>query len=333
MARLNETDSLQNTNGHELLAYYATKGRWQEAQEVYDEVFRYASNNNNNNLGDIRSSMATYGLLMEAYIRGDSVDEAIDIYYSLKDYMDLHPMAAQQKGLDFGVSLYTQLITALSDSTTTTPTSDDDTVSPHLGYTVDDGAQEIMNVAKDCSSELRMAMLLFQDMRQQGLQADASIYLALLQRCGQEKDGYLVQQVHQYLRMDDGIEMDDVMVYGLMDAYRRVGDEDAMVFELWENSASNSDDLLTLVLDMCREKRYKQHAGRVWAQLAREQKTASSYRQMVSCLCEANEWQQAKQLVMDMHGQEAPGHSDMVDLLIDYGKEQGIQPDQWNDLL
>ncbi|KAI8342049.1 hypothetical protein BC941DRAFT_346524 [Chlamydoabsidia padenii] len=267
---------------------------------------------------------------MEAYIRGNSVDEAIDIYYSLKDYVDLHPVAAQQKGLAFGIELYTQLITALSNSNSTLANT---TVSPHLGYTVDDGEHEIKNMDMDCSSELRMAMILFQDMRQQGLQADPSIYLALMKRCGQEKDGYLLQQVHQYLRMDDGIELDHAMVYGLMDAYRQVGDEDAMVFEIWENAGQGHHDLVDLVLDMCREKKYKQHAVRVWAQLSPNLKVKSGYRHMVSCLCEANEWHQAKQLVLDMGGREDLAYSEMVDLLIGYGKAQGIQPDQWEKLV
>ncbi|ORZ21685.1 hypothetical protein BCR42DRAFT_408106 [Absidia repens] len=282
----------------------------------------------------LRSSMTTYGLLMEAYIRGDSVDEAMDIYYSLKDYMEMQPVTAQQKGLLFDTRFYTRLITTLTNHTAIATDSGDDWVSPHLGYTVDDGAEEIMNVEMDSSRGLRLAITLFQDMRQQGLPADQAIYLSLLARCGQEKDGYYLQQVHQYLRMDDGIELDEAMAYGLMDAYRRVGDEDAMVFELWENigDSNSNSKMLDLVLDLCREKKYKHHAARIWIQLGPEQRTPTSYRQIVACLCESGEWQQAKELLVDL-GKDRPGYTDLVELLVEYGHQQGVQADQWNDLV
>ncbi|KAI8092560.1 uncharacterized protein BX664DRAFT_327591 [Halteromyces radiatus] len=322
---------INNSIGHELLEIYASEGRWHDAQEVYDKVFRYS----NDNESDIRTNMITYGLLMEAYIRGGQEDDAMEIYYSLKDHIELHPTTAQQKGLELDARFYTRLITALTTNSRIDEQKEE-TISRDFGYTVDDGAQEIMNVEKDSSGGLRLAMILFQDMRQQGMNVDSACYLALLQRCGLEQDRYLLQQVHQYLRMDDTIELDDSMVYALMSAYRQLGDEDAMVFEIWEsmgNKKNMQEDMITLILNMCREKKYKLHAVRVWNQLSSMQKSKSSYPLMVSCLCEAGEWNHAKEIVLSQQHQDHHTYNELVELLIHYGKEQGLSSDHWLDLM
>ncbi|KAI8063742.1 hypothetical protein BC940DRAFT_306760 [Gongronella butleri] len=240
------------------LARAARDGEWHLAQDVYDASFRYEE----------KTGMDTFALLMEAYLRGGRLQDAMDIYYSLREHMDRH----ERSKLKMDEQIYTRLIAATLDAAANEHKNDE--LSPHLGYTVDDldfdaAAVHHEHLDLDTSASLAFAMRLFQDMHNSPHSTVSSdVYLLLLNACRTQRDSFILHQVHRYLRMDDAVDMDHALVAALMHAYLAVNDH-TLFLELCDTYALTSPALANLALQFCIDNRYAHTAMRLWDQLPR----------------------------------------------------------------
>ncbi|KAI9308227.1 hypothetical protein BJ944DRAFT_260646 [Cunninghamella echinulata] len=336
---LDQLNTLTTESANNVLSIFTRQGQWEQAQEVYDKVFRHGEYKGQK----VKADINTYGLLMEAYIKGGHSEDAMEIYYTLKDYMDQHDNNTHSLVLD--TPFYHRLIKSLTDTIITTSATNNNNnnnsdVSPHLGYTVEEDIPAIMNIEHDTSISLQLALQLFQDMRHKDIPTEKEIYIHLLKACGYEKDQFVLSQLHQLLRMDYHVELDQNFIYELMKTYHQVNDM-GMVFELWESSSGSQQgiqkEMVHFLLKICYEKKYKHHALRIWAALPtsfNKQQDKVALTLLIQCLCETNEWDQAKSIIMSLSSssnsdQHHPIDSDVIQLLKQYGQSNQIDQEKW----
>ncbi|ORX44575.1 hypothetical protein DM01DRAFT_1378383 [Hesseltinella vesiculosa] len=299
----NDVNDLTSHNWHataeeaqDRMQQLAAHGNWLLAQDTYDQVYRHNAQQT--------ATMETFGLLMEAYIRGDRLQDAMDIYYSLRDHLD---RTSRKTTMVMDETFYGPLITASLDHGSSATHNG---VSPHLVYTVDDGMNEIQQLDHDTSANLSFAMRLFQDMQQAGLGGTTTLYKLLLRACQREADSHVLKQVHRYLRMDDTIDLDDTLVHELIAAYSAV-DNDTMVLELWDGYAPRLPATARLLLARCLDKKYKQNALRVWQSLpASLQSDLSLGRLVLDGLVRADGIEEARQVLASTA--QSPDHDSLV---------------------
>ncbi|CAO3626019.1 unnamed protein product [Cunninghamella echinulata] len=343
-ALLDQLNTITTESANEVLSIFTRQGQWEQAQEIYDKVFRYGEYKGQK----VKADIDTYGLLMEAYIKGGHSEDAMEIYYTLKDYIDQHDNSTHS--LVLGTSFYHRLIESLTDTIITAATTNNNNnnntnnnngdVSPHLGYTVEEDIPVIMNIEHDTSISLQLALQLFQDMRHKDIPTEKETYIHLLKACGYEKDQFVLNQLHQLLRMDYHVELDQSFIYELMKTYYQVNDM-GMVFELWESSSGSQQqdiqkEMIHFLLKICYEKKYKHHALRIWTTLPtsfKKEQDKIALTLLIKCLCETNEWDQAKSIIMSLsssnNNQYHPIDSDIMQLLKQYGQSNQIDQEKW----
>lgn len=337
--QLEQLETINTENANQVLSNFAQQGQWEEAQTIYDKVFRYGEYKGQK----IKADILTYGFLMEAYIKGGHVEDAMDIYYTLKDYIDQQQQKNLNNQLEIDSSFYNRLISALTKTTTNSSNNNEKEVSTHLGYTVEEDVPIIANIEHDTSASLQLALQLFQDMRHKDIPTNKDTYINLIKACGNEKDSYILGQIHQLLRMDYSLELDQTLIYELMKTYYQVNDI-GMLFELWESSGhyqqqqqqqeqeqNTYNDMIQFLLNICYEKKYKYHALRIWADLPSSLKLEDKHLStlFIKCLCEANEWDQAKSIIMSSPFNQSNHYSDMIQLLKNYGELNHIDQEKW----
>ncbi|KAI8391253.1 uncharacterized protein BYT42DRAFT_490600 [Radiomyces spectabilis] len=257
-----------------IMSGLARNGCSMQAQQLYDDVFRHHRH---------KADIATFTNLILAYINDQQTDVAMDIYYELRNhYENLHTSSGSAPviEIDLDVPFYTSLITALTHQAERIP---------------------------DSSPELLFALSLFNDMRQLHIQPNAHAYTAILHACGRHKDSYVLEEIHQLIKMDLYFDPDTAVYNALMDAYNRTGDGDT-VLQIWETLALSSapeamiDQVsVSIVLDSCGHNGYHFKAQSIWKMLKDEffPLNSNNYNSYIECLCRKSGrdgWDEARRL-------------------------------------
>ncbi|KAJ8652214.1 hypothetical protein O0I10_012175 [Lichtheimia ornata] len=277
-----------------LLSGLAKQGRSLQAQNLYDKVFRYNTQ---------KADIATYTNLMLAYINDELVDDAMDIYYELREFV--HGSDAGKERFNMDATFYTTLISAM----TRLPGQEldlGDRPAPNYAYTIDD--TPIQGLDGRSQPMLLTALALFNDMRRSMIRPNAHVYTAILHACAKYKDAYVLEQVHKLIRMDLYFDPDTAVYNALMNAYNRVGDGH-IVLQMWEMLALSSapetaidQTTVSIVLDSCGHNGYNYHARDIWHTLKQSgfELNTNNYCSYVECLCRSkgrDGWEEAKRVV------------------------------------
>lgn len=234
-----------------LLKQLAVNGRSIQAQKVYDEIFREH---------EIEADINTYSQLMLAYINDGKYEEAMEIYYELRDYEDSPKNSV--KNLQLDVETYATMVESLTDpkNMSLNGTQFDATAEPLYEYSVEDVDSAIyQDIEGDSQPSLLTALALFNDMRHLEIQPTTSMYTRMLKACIEQKDGYVLEKLHKLIRMDLYLDPDIHVFNYLMEAYNTVGDG-ASVLEIWdtlETSENYDEKSISIVLKTCLESGFK----------------------------------------------------------------------------
>jgi pentatricopeptide repeat protein len=249
---------------NDLLKQLAVKGRSLQAQKVYDEIFREH---------DLQANITTYSQLMLAYINDGKYEEAMEIYYELRDHEDSANYAVKNLRLD--ADTYASMIQSLTDPKNMVLHGNqfDPIAEPLYEYSVEDVDSAIyQDIEGNSQPALLTALTLFNDMRHLEIQPTSQMYNSMLKACAGQKDGYVLEKLHKLIRMDLYLDPDIHVFYHLMNAYSVVGDG-ASVLEIWDSMAEHSQhfdqDGISIVLKTCLDNGYKSRAKAIWNELSK----------------------------------------------------------------
>lgn len=261
-----------DTKAYNALMYgLAQNGRSNQAQHIYDTVFRNIS---------CKPDIATFTHLILAYINDDKLDDALEIYYALREHHKKCKQDATKSKIKIPIQLdttfYSTVIAALSkgDKNHTIAFSDDpDESSPRLIAT----------------------MSIFNDMRPLQIQPTMHTYTAMLHACGQYRDQYVLDQVHKLIKVDLYLDPDIAIYNAMMDAYNRTGDGEK-VLDIWQTlsmSATQYSHLapdqttVSIVFDSCGHNGLTHHAQSIWSFLKRTEfkLNTNNFNSYIECLC------------------------------------------------
>ncbi|KAI9315865.1 hypothetical protein BX666DRAFT_1952247 [Dichotomocladium elegans] len=316
-----------------LLNGLAKQGRSVQAQNLYDQVFRYNSK---------KADIATFTSLMLAYINDNLVDDAMDIYYELREHT--HASDAGKARFNLDTTFYTTLITAM---THLKGQAMKEGAMTGFVYTVDD--EPLANIDGRSQPMLLTALALFNDMRRAMVRPDANVYTAMLHACAQHKDAYVLEQIHKLIRMDLYFDPDTAVYNALMDAYNRVGDGHT-VLQIWETLSLSSapetaidQTTVSILLDSCGHNGYSAQAREIWRKLKRSgfELNTNNYSSYVECLCRSKSrrgWEEARRIVSE---EMRPRYSTnalvdprplvdekTVNTLLSFAKKEGFSEDE-----
>ncbi|KAI9022798.1 hypothetical protein CLU79DRAFT_750785 [Phycomyces nitens] len=261
-----------------LLSGLAKGGSSEQAQGLFDQVFVQK-----NNVPDI----VTYTNLIVAYINDQRIEEAMEIYYSIRERHSIH----HTHHISLDVNLYTILISSLAKAPATDNTPfTSNTSNTIIDYQVLD--TEDLNSLHNSHPSLLAALTLFNDMRQLRIRPNAHCYTAILHACGQHKDMYILEQVHKLMKMDLYFDPDTAVYNALMDAYNRSG-EGETVLQIWETLITSSSPTsidpttVSIVLDSCGHNGLGHHAKDIWKRLRDTDFALNSnnFNSYIECLC------------------------------------------------
>ncbi|KAI7888892.1 uncharacterized protein EV154DRAFT_516271 [Mucor mucedo] len=308
-----------DTRAYNSLMYgLALHGRSKQVQHIYDDVFRDSS---------CQPDVATFTNLVLAYINDDYLDDAMEIYYTLREH---HKKCRDEKTkvkipIRLDTTFYSTLIASLSRNIDNTKQQ----------YTTDD--------EYDSSPRLVTAMAIFNDMRPLQIQPTKHTYTAMLHACGQYRDRYVLNQIYQQIKVDLYLDPDIGIYNSLMDAYSRTEDGDT-VLEIWQTiskPASTSyvipDQIsVSIVFDSCGHNGLSARAPLIWAWLKRTgfRLNTNNYNSYIECLCRErgrSGWDMAHQLInQEMSIPQKPLHGKpvmdekTVNTLISFAKKKGF---------
>ncbi|KAG0179760.1 hypothetical protein DFQ28_002249 [Apophysomyces sp. BC1034] len=271
-----------------LLSGLAKNGFSARAQSLYDTVFRSSG----------KADIFTYTSLTLAYINDHRLDDAMDIYYTLRDHHQSHQNSPSSIKLD--TTFYTTIISALAD-----PNYDDQRAQVQEGYIVNG-----YGTSDGSSSSMLTALTLFNDMRQLQVLPNAHTYSTILDACGKHKDSYVLEQVHNHIKMDLYFDPDIAVYNALMDAYNRVGDGET-VLRIWETLLMNPSPetaidpaTISIVFDSCGYNGYSHRAQAIWKILKKMDvpMNTNNYNSYIECLCRGDGrqgWEEARRVVSE----------------------------------
>ncbi|KAG2237062.1 hypothetical protein BDF21DRAFT_330139 [Thamnidium elegans] len=277
----------------------ALHGRSKQVQHLYDTVFRDIT---------CQPDIATFTNLILSYINDDYLDDAMEIYYTLREH---HKKCRDEKlsqvriPIQLDTTFYSTLIASLSQNITPNQMTTDDEY--------------------ESSPRLVTAVTMFNDMRPLRIQPTAHTYTAMLHACGQYRDRYLLDLVHQQIKVDMYLDPDIGIYNALMDAYNRTGDGDT-VLDIWQTismPASFSDikpdqTSVSIVFDSCGHNGLVTRAQSIWIWLKRTKfkLNTNNYNSYIECLCRARDragWDHAYQLTkQEMSVPQKPLHGKPV---------------------
>ncbi|KAG0180256.1 hypothetical protein DFQ28_009210 [Apophysomyces sp. BC1034] len=284
-----KTESTQHYN--QLLTDLAENGQATEAQDLYDKVFRYQQ---------CEADMNTYIQLMLAYLRAGQLDNAMGIYYELRNHHEKTTTEERKSQLKLDKAFYNTLISALTENTANTSKPEGQVI---YAYTVEDDANEWLGMDDEYEQPaLRAALALFNDMRQLEIQPSSESYRALLQACGEHKDEYVLEQIHRLIRMDTSFSLDAIIDATLIKAYHSVGNYE-QVLQIWDTTTQSGvgvdQDTVTMILDSCKHSIHQTKT--VWSLLNGKgyALNTSHYHLYVEILCQHSKegWEEAWKLV------------------------------------
>ncbi|CAO3601196.1 unnamed protein product [Absidia cylindrospora] len=259
----------------------AKQGRADLAQTLYDRVFRSHQ--------VCVADVATFTSLMLAYINSDQVDDAMEIYYVLREQHDKQqqrpPPRPRRPVIALDSTFYTTLISALTQ----------------------------------IHRSLDSAMALLTDMRHLRIQPTFHIYTAMLHWCGRSGDLEALEEVHRLIKMDMALDPDVGMYNALMDGYNRTDQIDQVLY-LWDTMVTSRIDetTISIVLDACGHHAQPRRAKAIWSMLLLRndiQLNTNNYNSYVECLCrvggvsEETRWWQALEVVKSMVPTGGGGHT------------------------
>ncbi|CEP11159.1 hypothetical protein [Parasitella parasitica] len=311
-----------DTKAYNALMYgLAQKGQSNQAQNLYDTVFRDMS---------CKPDIATFTHLMLAYINDDKLDDALEIYYTLREH---HKKCTQDETrskvkilVQLDTTFYSTIIAALSRNDV-----------HHTMISSED--------PEESSPRLIAAMKIFNDMRPLQIQPTVHTYTAMLHACGQYRDRYVLDQVHKLIKVDLYLDPDIAIYNAIMDAYNRTGDGEK-VLDIWQTlsmSASQQSHLapdqttVSIVFDSCGHNGLIQHAQSIWTFLKRTQfrLNTNNYSSYIECLCRARGrqgWDTAFDIVkqeMSIPGKPQAGKPVLdektVNTLISFAKKKSFE--------
>ncbi|KAG2224820.1 hypothetical protein INT45_008002 [Circinella minor] len=331
-----------------LLSGLAKHGRSAQAQELYDEVFRHNTR---------EADVATFTNLMLAYVNDDQLDDAMDIYYELREhYQNAEPGQAR---ITLDTQFYTTLISAMTalstrnnknKITSTTMTKDESGPAPSYGYMVEDKPDSVENLDGTSQPSLLRALTLFNDMRRLLIRPNAHVYTAMLYACAQYRDAYALEQIHRLIRMDLYFDPDTAVYNALMDAYNRCGDGH-VVLQLWDvlmlsSAPKTAIDQVTIsvVLDSCGHNGYSYKAHGIWRKVKRAgfDLNTNNYNSYIECLCRQKGrtgWDEARRVVNEemrpltsIHDPRPPLEEKTLNTLIGFARKKKFKQEELNEL-
>lgn len=297
-----------DTKAYNALMYgLAQNGRSNQAQHVYDTVFRHAA---------CQPDIATFTHLILAYINDNQLDDALEIYYTLREHhkkcmQDATAAATKRKvkiPIQLDTTFYSTIIAALSK----------DDLNHAISYSDD---------TDESSPRLVAAMSFFNDMRPLQIQPTMHTYTAMLHACGQYRDQYVLDQVHKLIKVDLYLDPDIAIYNAMMDAYNRTGNGEK-VLDIWQTlstaAASNHAQVapdqttVSILFDSCGHNGYTQQAQSIWTFLKRTrfELNTNNYNSYIECLCRSRGrqgWDAAMAIVeQDMSVPSRPQHGKPV---------------------
>lgn len=311
-----------DTRAYNSLMYgLALHGRSKQVQNLYDNVFRDVTR---------QPDVATFTNLVLAYINDNYLDDAMEIYYTLREH---HKKCRDEKNkvkipIRLDTTFYSTLISSLSRN------SDNDNTKKQQETTYDE---------YDSSPRLVTAMTIFNDMRPLQIQPTTHTYTAILHACGQYRDRYVLNQIYQQIKVDLYLDPDIGIYNSLMDAYNRTEDGDT-VLDIWQTismpaSTSNvkpDQTSVSIVFDSCGHNGLSTRAPSIWAWLkkTRFRLNTNNYNSYIECMCRERGrlgWDKAYQLVdQEMSIPNKPLHGKpimdekTVNTLISFAKKKGF---------
>ncbi|CAO0795656.1 unnamed protein product [Mucor circinelloides] len=289
-----ETDTPPAASAYNgVLKTLALEGRSEQAQKLYDLIFR------NHN---VKADIDTYSQLMLAYMNDGKYEEAMEIYYELRDH-DEDPA----KNLRLKPDTYASMIQALTDPSKIqqTHTQFQDNAEPMYEWSVEDVNSAIYpDIDGNSQPALLTALALFNDMRHLEIQPTPDMYANLLKACADQKDGYVLEKLHKLIRMDLYFDPDVQVFNQLMKAYDVVGDS-ASVLEIWEVAESSNvldHDSVSTVLQTCLQNGYYSRANAIWDSLQYRdaiQPTVDDFNVYLQCVLNSNEAEKAEKMVQE----------------------------------
>ncbi|KAI8150193.1 hypothetical protein BJV82DRAFT_586204 [Fennellomyces sp. T-0311] len=334
--RYSEKYRLDSKAYNGLLSGLAKHGRSAQAQKLYDDVFRHNSRD---------ADIATYTNLMLAYINDNQLDDAMDIYYVLREHCQNAEPGEAKVTLD--TTFYTTLISAM----TALPGQEiqRNQTAPNYAYMVDDKPDYVENLDGTSQPNLMRALTLFNDMRRLLIRPNAHVYTAMLHACAQYRDAYALEQVHRLIRMDLYFDPDTAVYNALMDAYNRVGDGH-IVMQLWDilmlsSAPKTAIDQVTIsvVLDSCGHNGYSHRARDIWRRVKRAgfELNTNNYNSYIECLCRAKGragWDEARRVVKEemrpptLADPRPPVEEKTINTLISFARKKGFAPEEVEEL-
>lgn len=276
-----------------VLATLALEGRSEQAQKLYDVIFRNH---------DVKADIDTYSQLMLAYMNDGKYEEAMEIYYELRDH-DEDP----KKNLRLRPDTYASMLQALTDPSKMQQnhTQFEDNGEPMYEYSVEDVDSAIYpDIDGDSQPALLTALALFNDMRHLEIQPTPDMYANLLKACADQKDGYVLEKLHKLIRMDLYFDPDVQVCNQLMRAYDVVGDP-ASVLEIWEVAESSNvvdHASVATVLQTCLRNGYYSRAHAIWEALQHRdaiQPTVDDFNVYLQCVLNSNDTETAEKMVQE----------------------------------
>lgn len=279
---INTIETKTTDNFNSILTQLAKEGRSLQAQTLYDRIFRHH---------EVVADMTTYSQLMLAYLNDGKYEDAMEIYYQLRDH--------EATTLRLDASTYATMIESLTDSKNVNENRHmfDPTVEPLYYYSVEDTPSYIYpDIDGESQPSLLTALTLFNDMRQLDIQPTSDMYVHMLKACAEQRDGYVLDKVHKLIRMDVYLDPSVAVSNHLMKAYQAVGDGPT-VLELWDIAESFDKESISIVLKTCVDHGYHSRADAIWDA---SQQNLDIY---LKSVLDRGDVERAKQLIQE-HGDE-----------------------------
>ncbi|CAO0803046.1 unnamed protein product [Mucor circinelloides] len=318
-----------DTKAYNALMYgLAQNGRSSQAQHLYDTVFRHAT---------CKPDIATFTHLILAYINDNQLDDALEIYYSLRE----HHKKCKQDATKHKVKIPIQLDTTFYSTIIAALSKDD------LNHTI-----SVSDDPDESSPRLVAAMSIFNDMRPLQIQPTMHTYTAMLHACGQYRDQYVLDQVHKLIKVDLYLDPDIAIYNAMMDAYNRTGNGEK-VLDIWQTLSMAASEYaqvtpdqttVSIVFDSCGHNGYIQQAQSIWSFLKRTQfnLNTNNYNSYIECLCRSRGrqgWDAAKAIVeqdMSIPGKPQYGKPVLdektVNTLMSFARKKGFDDSEMDRL-
>ncbi|KAG0742000.1 hypothetical protein G6F57_010971 [Rhizopus arrhizus] len=286
---LNTIEEKSASSYNDLLKQLALNGRSEQAQTVYDEIFR-------NHV--IKANVDTFSHLMVAYMNDGKYHDSMEIYHELRNYED----RASSLDLRLDSSVYETMIESLTKARPDYKRFEQDQ-EPIYEYSVADNDSLIVtNVEGDSSPSLLTALTLLNDMRHLEIPATVNIYTSMLQACAEQKDEYVLEKVHRLIRMEPCIDPEIDITNHLLKAYYEIKDI-GLVLDIWnvaEETKGFDQTSISVVLKACIESGNLERANHIWSLMEDNMKIQKEdYNRYLDCLLRYGIIEQAKILLQE----------------------------------